>query len=185
MPVAAPAPNTGPVPAKSGGGLKVVLIIVAIVAGIGAIAVGIVGYGVYRVVHTVKQAVVTDDKGNVTLNSPTGGISLGKNIIATEDELGLPIFPGATRGPGGMRVKNKTGSMITVVYRTDSDIDAVVAFYKSRMPDADETANDRNHATVLKSGPDSDQTMVVISPDTGSDKLLTSIMITRIKQVGK
>ena len=51
MPVAAPAPNTGPVPAKSGGGLKVVLIIVAIVAGIGAIAVGIVGYGVYRVVH--------------------------------------------------------------------------------------------------------------------------------------
>jgi hypothetical protein len=46
------------------------------------------------------------------------------------------------------------------------------------------TATGSSNATVLKSGPKNDQTMVMISPRNGSDKSVTNIVITRIKQSG-
>ena len=180
----APAGYPAPIPVKSGSGLKIVLIIVAIVVGIGVIGVGIVGFGVYRVVHSVKNAVVTDDKGNVSLNSATTGISMGKNVTVTPDELGVPVYPGATLGDGGIRMKTKAGSMLTVVYKTSDDVDTVANFYKGKMPEAELTATGSSNATVLKSGPKNDQTMVMISPRNGSDKSVTNIVITRIKQSG-
>jgi hypothetical protein len=133
------------------------------------------------VVHNVSVG----DKGDVSFTSPTGGITLGKNVTATDAELGVPVYPGATRGQGGMRVKNKNGSMITVVYKTNASVDDVVAFYKNKMPGADETSNDSNHATVLKSGPQGDKTMVTVTPSSDADNANTSIMIMRIVQPTK
>src|ERR1700678_165515 len=55
-------------PAKSGGALKIILIIVAVVVGLGLIAAGVVGYGVWSVAHTVSGVVHTDNKGNGTVS---------------------------------------------------------------------------------------------------------------------
>lgn len=177
-----PAAYAGPVPAKGGGGLKIVLIIVAIIVGIIVLGVGIVGYGVYKVAHSVK----TDSKGNVSWNVPGGGgMSIGQNVTATEDELGVPVYPGAARGPGGMRVKNKATSMIMVVYKTNADVDDVISFYKGKMPDAVETTNSGKHSAVLKQGSEADQITVVVSPPAGQDSSGTNIMITRVQQPGK
>lgn len=180
-PVAAPAAYTGPAPVKGGSGVKIVLIIVAVVVGVIVLGLGIVGYGVYRVAHSVTA----DAKGNMSLNVPGGGMSIGSNVTATEDELGVPVYPGATRGPGGMRVKNKGTNMIMVVYKTDADVDAVASFYKSKMPAAEETSSASRHSTVLKQGPEADQITVIVSPPTGADSSGSSIVITRVQQPGK
>jgi hypothetical protein len=174
----------GPPPPK-GNGLKIVLIVVAILVGIGIVGAAIVSYSVYRVVHTVKNSVNVDDKGNFSLNAASGGLSMGKNVTATEAELGVPVFPGATRGQGGLRMKTKNGSMITVVYKTSANADAVVSWYKSKMPGADEASSDANGATVLKTGTKNDQTMVTIGPGTGSESSTTSIVIVRVTQPAK
>jgi hypothetical protein len=75
--------------------------------------------------------------------------------------------------------------MITVVYKTSANADAVVSWYKSKMPGADEASSDANGATVLKTGTKNDQTMVTIGPGTGSESSTTSIVIVRVTQPAK
>jgi hypothetical protein len=179
-----PGSYPGAPPAK-GNGLKIVLIVVAILVGIGIVGAAIVSYSVYRVVHTVRNSVDVDDKGNFSLNAAAGGLSMGKNVTASEAELGVPVFPGATRGQGGLRMKTRNGSMVTVIYKTTADVDAVVSYYKSKMPGADEASSDTNGATVLKTGKPNDQTMVTIGRGTGSESSTTSIVIVRVTQPAK
>jgi hypothetical protein len=177
-----PAPYPGtPAPNPGGGGsgaLKIILIIVACIIGLFLLVGGLIGYKAYKFAQAVKHSVQTDSNGQTTFSTPNGSFTTGKNVTATAAELGAPIYPGATPGHAGVRMKNKEQDLITVVYTTSDDLDTVVAFYKSKMPDAVVTTNSFSHATVLKSGQKNDQTMVTISPSNGIGN--TSIMIMRV-----
>jgi hypothetical protein len=167
-------------PAKSGGALKIILIVVAVVVGLGVIAAGVVGYGVWRVAHSVASSVHTDSKGNTTYSGLGGTISAGKDLNISAADLGVDLYPGASRAEGGMNMKMPTGSMVSAVYVTDDPVSSVVAYYKGKLGE-NESDVDTDNGSVLSSGKQGANgksgTVITIAPGTGNKSGKTQISI--------
>jgi len=123
------APPVGTPPAKSGSSaLKIILIILAVFVGLGIVVAGIVGYGIYRVAHSIHK----DANGNITVTTPKGTISANSSETFTESDLGIAIYPGATQGKGGLRMTIAGKTMVTANFLTPDSPDKVIAFYKDK-----------------------------------------------------
>jgi hypothetical protein len=178
----APQPVYGaPPPAQSSGALKIVLIVIAVIVGLGVLAAGVVGYGIYR----VKQAVHVDNKGNATISGLGGSISAGKDVDVSAADLGVPLYPGATRGQGGMKMTLPTGSMNSVVFVSNDSPSDVVAFYKGKLGE-NEVDTETSNGSVLSSGTNNsgtggfkNATMITVSPGSGDSEGKTQITIVR------
>lgn len=144
-PVAAvPAPPIA-APAKSGSSvLKIVLIVVATLVGLGIIAAGAIGYVAWRVAHSVHVS------GNqVSVNIPgAGSYSANTSETFTASDLGTDLYPGAQSGKGSVRMSLPTGSMVTAVFVTSDSKDQVLDFYKERLV-SDATTVDTSEGSVL------------------------------------
>lgn len=127
----APAPVQAiAAPAKSGtSALKIVLIIVAIVVGLGIVCAGAFGYFVYRVAHAIKAS---NTGGHISLPTPGGTFTANSSENFSASDLGTDIYPGAQPGKGSMRMTLPTGSMVSAVYVTSDSKDQVLAFYKGK-----------------------------------------------------
>jgi len=172
-----------PPPPRSGGALKIVLIVVAVLVGLGVLAAGVVGYGIYR----VKQAIHVDNKGNGTISGFGTSISAGKDVDISAADLGVPIYPGATRGEGGMKMTLPTGSMNTVIYVTGDSPSDVVAFYKGKLGE-NEVDTETSNGSILSSGNDGitsgakglkNATVITVAPGSGDSEGKTQITIVR------
>lgn len=139
VPAASNAPAAGPygqpvavAPAATGGNsaLKIVLIIVAVVVGLGILVVAGIGFIGWRI---AKTAHVSNDGKNVSVSVPGGGTYSAGNITVTASDLGVDIYPGATQQQGAVRVSTPNGSAITAVYVTSDAMDKVVDFYKNKL----------------------------------------------------
>jgi hypothetical protein len=172
-----PQQNAYPPPKSSGGALKVILIIVAVVVVIGLVGVGIIGYGAWKVSHAIKLD-ASGNGGTVSLPG-LGAISAG-NAAVSEADLGVPLYPGATTGEGGMHMTLPTGSMVTAVYLTSDPVASVVAFYKGKLG-ANESDIDTANGSVISSGSQGANgksgTEITIAPGTGSSSDKTQIVI--------
>ena len=138
-PVAAPAqPPAGPAlpvaaPAKSGpSALKIVLIVVAIIVGLGILGVGAFSYVIYRAVHGIHVS-GSGQNAHVTVNTPGGSFTADTTEKFSASDLGTDIYPGAEAGKGGARMTLPTGSWVTAIYVTPDSKDQVVSFYKARL----------------------------------------------------
>lgn len=153
-----------PPPAR-GNALKIILIIVAIVVGLGIIGVSIIGYTAYRIARTVH---VNESTGEVSINTPQGKLSASTKENFTAADLGIDIYPGATKAEGGMRMSVPDGTMITGIYATSDSKDQVVAFYKGKV-DSEASIMETGEGAVItaKSG---DKEGLVITVTGGSDK---------------
>ena len=173
-----PAAGAYTAPPNSGGGaLKIILIVIAVVVGLGAIGAGIVGYGIYKVAHSVT----TDSKGNGTISVPgIGAISAGKDMNVSAADLGVPLYPGATVGEGGMHMTLPTGSVVTAVYDTSDPVSSVVAFYKGKLG-ANESDVDTANSSVLTSGSEGPNGKsgieITVGPGTGNNSGKTQFVI--------
>jgi hypothetical protein len=165
---------------KSGGALKIILIIIAVVIGLGLLAVGGFAFWGYRVAHQIASSVQTDNKGNSTVSMLGGSIQAGKDIGITASQLGVDLYPGATRAEGGMNMTLPTGSMVSAVYVTDDPVSTVVAFYKGKLG-ANESDIDTDNGSVLSSGQQGSNnksgTVITIAPGTGNNNGKTQISI--------
>lgn len=124
-----PYPAAYPPPKQGPSALKIVLIIVAIFVGLGIIAVGVVGYGVYKF---AKSAHVTASSQPVT-----------------ESDLGVPLYPGAEQGKASVRMTIAGKDMITATFLTSDSKDRVIAFYQNNLgPDA-RTSTSINGETLM------------------------------------
>jgi hypothetical protein len=172
-----PPQNAYPPPKSSGGALKVILIVVAVFVVIGLGVVAIVGYGAWKVSHAIKLD-ASGNGGTVSLPG-VGSISAG-NTVASEADLGVPLYPGATTGEGGMHMTLPTGSMVTAVYLTADPVSSVVAFYKGKLG-ANESDIDTANGSVLSSGSQGANgksgTEITIAPGSGSNSGKTQIVI--------
>lgn len=130
---AAISPAVQPAAAPSGSGssaLKVILIIIAVIAGLGILGAGVFGFFVWRVAHSIH---VSSNGNTVELNTPQGRISANTTEYFTASDLGTDVYPGAQSGKGGMRMTLPTGTMVSAVYLTSDSKDQVIAFYKSKL----------------------------------------------------
>jgi hypothetical protein len=197
IPTAAAVPPVAPPPAyaqpggyppaqakSSGGALKIILIVVAVVVGLGVLAAGAFGFFAWRVAHSIH----TDSNGNATISALGGNFSAGKDVNVSAADLGVPIYPGATRGEGGMHMSLPTGSMDTAVFVTSDPVSAVVAFYKGKLG-ANETDINTDNGSMLSSGKEGADgksgTIITVGPGSGENNGKTQVSITHTVSTGQ
>lgn len=154
------APPAQPVaaPARSGSSaLKIILIVLAVVIGLGILGMGAVGYFAWRVAHAIH---VSGNGSDVTLHTPGGTLSANTSETFTSGDLGTDIYPGASSGKGGMHMTLPTGSMVSAVYVTGDSKDQVLAFYKERFG-SNASIFDSGDGTVLTVNKGEQESVVV------------------------
>jgi hypothetical protein len=163
---------------SSGGALKIILIVIAVVVGLGILAAGGFAFFAWRVAHSIVH---TDNNGNATISALGSSISAGKNVNISEADLGVPIYPGATRGEGGMHMSLPSGSVDSAIFETSDPVTTVVAFYKGKLG-SNETDINTDTGSMLSSGKQGADgksgTMITVGPGSGDNNGKTQISIT-------
>lgn len=152
-PVVVPPPKQGP------SALKIVLIIIAVLFGIGIIGAGLLGYGVYKVREAVKM-------------------SANSSQPVTESDLGVPIYPGATQGKGGLHMTIAGKSMVTATFTTSDSKDQVLAFYQNSLgPNARSTTSSNGGTITLNRGSGETVSITVVQNPSTQDGKTTIVIV--------
>lgn len=164
-------------PVKSGGAVKVVLIVVGVIVAIGLL-IGMLGvFAMWRVSRHIH---VNSNGDGVTLNTPGGSFSTGKSSkTLSEAEVGAPIYPGAAAGEGGLNIKTAAGSMSTTLFTTSDSPEQVLEFYKSKLGNEATVAESSSGAVLTLGRHDNEGVMVTISKEDSSGKTQITITHTR------
>jgi zinc-ribbon domain len=171
----------GPVVARPQGGssaLKIILIVIAILVGLGMLGAGAVGFMVWRVAHAIH---VANHGGELVLNTPNGSVSASNGNNLTPEDLGTDIYPGAQPTKGGMRMSLPTGSIVSAAFLTSDSKDQVLNFYKSKLGTEASVFDNTSSAMIsLKKG-SQESVMVTISVRSGEGGGKTKISIVHTK----
>ena len=177
-PAAAPQAYTQPVQQRSGGALKVILIIVGAFVGLGILCVALVVFGLWR----VSRAVHVSNDGSVKISTAQGTLTAGSSARISASDLGIDIYPGATRHEGGMQITTAKGSTVSAVFSTDDPMDKVVSFYKDKMGGGLSVfQNDQGAVLTMNSADNKSSVVVTVSTDTTSTDGHTKIAIMHTK----
>jgi hypothetical protein len=173
------APTSGLVdatPKSSGGPLRIVLMVVAIVFGIGILGAGALGVRAWRISKSVAASTKTND---ALFSIPgLGSISTGNDATADPSQLGAPIYPGAVQEKGAISLGTSVAAGAEAHFTTGDPISQVEAFYASNLPGAVVAAT--AGGAVINAGPSAtDRVTVTISPGTGTNAGKTAIVIVR------
>jgi hypothetical protein len=167
-----PAPAAAATP--SSGTLKVVLIIVGCIVGLGMLSAVAVMFGLWR----ISRSVHVDRAGGMTITTPAGKFSSGRTSTAhlSESEVGAPIYPGAIAEEGGFKLGADSGSMATYVFKTSDSVAQVLAFYRDKFGPKTSVIETPQGGIVTAAKNDNEGVMVTVGRDENEDK--TSIAIT-------
>lgn len=153
----------GVAPKKSGGALKVVLIVVAVVVGLGVLGVGTAAYVAYRALHAAGSS-----------------FSVGSSAQVTESDLGVAIYPGAVaKANMQTRVKIGNATIVSGTYTTSDPVSSVVTFYQGKVGgQAIESKNvsGTSFESSTTNGSEKDSLVVTIAPDR-TNSSVTQIVI--------
>jgi len=171
-----PAPPYSPPPSKGGSSaLKIILIIIAIIVGLGIRTVGAFSFFVYRV---AKSAHVSQNGDNVKVETPFGSVETSKDPEQAAKDLGVDVYPGAQLQKNGTATMT-FGSMHTVTasFETSDSVDKVCDFYKSKFPNATTTSSDQNHCSIISGD---QKNMITINAQSSGD--VTKIVIANVNK---
>lgn len=160
----APGPPAPP-PSKGGSSaLKIILIIFAIVVGLGIIGVGTFSYFVYRV---AKSAHVTQKGDSVKVDTPFGSFS-ANDPEQTVKELGVDVYPGAQVQKAGTASVTVFGvHTVTANFESGDSVDKVCDFYKAKFPNANIKSSDQNQCSIVAGDQGTSTTVSVQSSGDG------------------
>lgn len=165
-------------PAASGSTVvKIILIVVGVVVGLGLLSSLIFMISMWRLSRAVH---VNSNGDGVTLSTKDGTITTGAAATVSEADLGVPIYPGATRREGGVQINSRNGSMVTVVFSTADPMDKVVDFYRDKVG-ANASVMQSPTGAVISSG-DNNKQGVMITVGKDGNNGATSITIIRAKK---
>lgn len=172
----APAPVAQGQPVATTGGssaLKIILIVVAVIVGIGIIGAVSIGFVIHR---AITRTHIESRDGNVKVHSPFGNVETSTDPDEAAKNLGVDVYPGASV------VKGSTANLIFGKARTaaaqfeSSDPPAIVAeFYRSKYPSATFVSSEANHFSLVAGGKEN-VTTITVEPEEGK----TRISISRI-----
>lgn len=172
-----PAPPYSPPPSTGGSSaLKIILIVIAIIVGLGILSVGAFSFFVYRVAKTAREKVhITQEGDQVKIDSPFGSVSANNSEQATKD-LGVDIYPGSRAQKTG-NASMTFGNMKTVTasYENSDSLDKVCTFYKAKFPNAMTTSSDQNRCTIISND---QKSMITVNIEANGDA--TKFQITNV-----
>ncbi len=141
------------IPTPSGGGnsaLKIVLIVIAVVIGLGILSVGAFSFFIY---HFARNAThVTHSGDNVKVDMPFGSVETSKDPAQAAKDLGVDVYPGATpQAEGSATMTFGNTRTVTATFQSTDSPDKVCAFYGTRFPNANLSTYDSTHCSVVSS----------------------------------
>jgi zinc-ribbon domain len=160
-----PAPAA---PAQGSGALKVILIVLAVVIGLGILGVGVTAFFIHR---AVSRFHMENRDGNVHVDTPFGTVDSTQDPAEASRNVGVDLYPGATVAKNGSA--NMTiGSMHTATVELDSSDapSAVNDFYKSKLPNATVMSGQGDHYSIM-SGDKNNMTTISIEPRDGKTRI--------------
>jgi len=168
-----------PAPSPKGGSsaLKVILIVFAVIVGIGILGIatiGIIGY------HIAKSSHVTQEGDRVKVETPFGTINANDPEQAAKD-LGVDIYPGAqVQKQGSADVSIGPVRTVTANFESSDSVDKVCTFYKSKFPASTVKTSDQNRCTIVST--DQNGTITINAEASGDT---TKIQITNVTKKTK
>jgi flagellar basal body-associated protein FliL len=164
VPVTAATPVAVAPPAKSSSGLKIVLIVLAVVVALGILGSMAVGFFAWRVARSTH---VEEKNGNVKVQTPFGTVESTDNPDAAARNLGVALYPGAKVLKGNAADVNFGGVHSTAAqFETDDPVDKVAEFYKAEFPNATVSAADDKHYAIVATA-DKSVITITIEPEDG------------------
>jgi hypothetical protein len=144
-----PAPAAAPLAAapKNNNALKIILIVVAVIVGLGILGIGAVSFIGY---HIARHTRVHNQDGNVRVETPFGTVQATTDPEEAARDLGIDSYPGATVVKGTSSKMNM-GNMHTAAadFETGDSASAVADFYKSKVPGANVISSESDHYAII------------------------------------
>jgi hypothetical protein len=162
---AAAAPAAGAAPAKKGGSaLKIILIVLGVFFLLGALVVGGIIYGAYRVADSVKQEVTSE--GGTRVETPFGTAETNQDPKEIAKELDVEIYPGATPVREGSSSVTFGGvKATTAVFETSDPSKKVYEFYKEEIRNPTMTSSEGDKHTIMAGNQDNFLTIMIEEQD--------------------
>jgi len=152
LPIAMPGVPTAttsapPTPGQSNNAVKIVLIIVAVLVGLGIIGAATTGFVAWRLAHGTH--VETSD-GKVRVETPLGTVVSSDDSEDAIKRLGVDVYPNA-RVLKGSAATIAAGNVHTVAaeFESDDPPERVADFYKSKLPHANVTVSDEKNFSIV------------------------------------
>jgi zinc-ribbon domain len=166
-------------PASSGSStVKIILIIVAVIVGLGILGLGAIAYVGYRVSRAIH---VDGPGGQVTMNTPGGTIIANTSQTYTASDLGTDPYPGAQSTRGGMKMTLPDGTMVTGVFLTSDSKQQVIDFYKGKLGGNAVVMESSEGAVVSANMGPKEAVVVTITANSSQDSGKTRVTITHTK----
>jgi hypothetical protein len=180
-PVAPVAPAAAGAPAKQGSSaLKILLIVVAVMVGLGILGAGAVGFLAYKF---AKSSRIEQKEGKVSIKSPILNMESSDDPEQIVRDLGLAVYPGARPVKQGSASVTIAGmNTVTAVLESDDPASQVADFYREQLPDANVSSGEGNHYTIVKAN-DKDKEWTTVNIQ-GNDDGKTHIQISRVRKGG-
>lgn len=172
-PAATPAPGASPTGGSSA--LKIILIVVAVIVGIGVLGIGTVGIIGYRI---AKSSHVTQEGDQVKVETPFGTVESSKDPEQAAKNLGVDIYPGAQVQKTGAASATFGGiHTVAASFESGDSVDKVCSFYKSKFPGSMVKSSDQNRCTIVSNDK---QNMITINVEASGDT--TRFQITNVSK---
>jgi hypothetical protein len=174
----APSPTSmAPSSAPTGGSsaLKVILIVVAVIVGIGILVIATIGIIGYRI---ASRSHVSQNGDHVKVETPFGSVETSKDPDQAAKDLGVDIYPGAEVQRNGASSASFGGiHTSTAVFQSNDPPDKICSFYKSRFPGAMVTSSEQNHCNIVSNN---QRNMITINIAANGDT--TKLQITNVSK---
>jgi len=164
---AAAAAGTPPVK-KGSSAVKIILMVLGVFFLLGALVVGGLIYGAYRVAESVK---VHEEGGEARVETPFGTVEANKDPNEIAKDLDVEIYPGATPVREGSSSVNFGGmKATTAIFETSDSSQKVYEFYKEEFPKATLATSDGDKHTIM-AGDRNDFVTIVIEEQGGKTRI--------------
>ena len=132
---------------KSGGVLKIVLIVVGVLFVLFILGVGSAVFIGWRI---AKQSHVVQKDGNVRVETPFGTVESTDDPNVAAQNVGIDLYPGATVVKGASANIDIGGRHTAgAEFETSDPASTVAEFYKSKVPDANVVSSDGDRYTIV------------------------------------
>jgi len=181
--VAAPAQQTAPPPASypvapaksSGGAVKIILIVVAVIVGLGILGLGSLAYIGWRVSKAVTAnggvKVTSSGTGSTVTVPGVGTVTSGTSATVTAQDIGVPLYPGATQDTGSSSTTaNGTTRVVQAMFWTSDPVSSVTAFYQGKLGSS-LTSMSLGSETIMNYGGGNNAVTIMVDTENGKTKI--------------